>query len=120
MAALDQGLVDGRHRLSARLRWLLLGDWTPVVRDPIDLFRLSFLGGAVATGLLGDWEQSLRLALTFAVTDVARLMDLPRPFDLAFNVGMGFQAWGTSSEPSKGSRATTRSSTSCFPRRWRR
>ena len=94
MGVLDQRLPEAGHRLSPGWRRLIFGDWTPLVRDAIDLFRLAFLAGAIATGLAGNWEQSLRLALTFAVTVVAREMDLPRPFDLAFNVGMGFQAWG--------------------------
>jgi hypothetical protein len=73
---------------------ILLGDWTPFVRDPIDLIRLSFLAGALAEAAGGDYASAARLALTFAATLVARRLDLPRPFDLAFNLGMAFQAWG--------------------------
>jgi hypothetical protein len=79
-----------------RTRWsrLVLGDWTSLVRDPIDLIRLSFLVGAFAVAVAGDHAGAARLALTFAATLVARHLDLPRPFDLAFNLAMGFQAWG--------------------------
>jgi hypothetical protein len=73
---------------------LLLGDWTPLARDPIDLIRLSFLAGAVVSVVQGEWEPALRLALTLGATLVARLLDLPRPFDFVFNVGMAVQAWG--------------------------
>jgi hypothetical protein len=73
---------------------LLLGDWTPLMRDPIDVLRLTFLTGALVAASLGDWEQALRLALTFGVALVARAIDLPRPFDLFFNLGMALQAWG--------------------------
>jgi hypothetical protein len=73
---------------------LWLGDWNPIVRDPIDVFRLTFLVGAIVTAIEGDWLASLRLFLTFGATVAARLLDLPRPFDLAFNIGMAFQAWG--------------------------
>jgi len=34
-------------------RRLVLGDWTPVVRDGIDVLRLVILGGAVAYAVAG-------------------------------------------------------------------
>ena len=71
-----------------------LGDWTPIVRDPIDVVRLTFLAGAIVTAIEGDWLATLRLTLTFLATLAARALDLPRPFDLAFNLGMAVQAWG--------------------------
>lgn len=79
-----------------RQRWarLLLGDWTPWIRDPIDVLRLSFLVGAVATLAVGPREQTLRLVLTFLFVLVPRLVNAPRPFDLVFTLGMAFQAWG--------------------------
>ena len=64
------------------------------MRDPIDLIRASFLIGAVVAAITGDLSASVRLAATFAATLVARALDLPRPFDLAFNLGMVVQAWG--------------------------
>jgi hypothetical protein len=73
---------------------LWLGDWGPVVRDPIDLLRATFLVGALVTGITGDYSASLRLLATFAATLLARALDLPRPFDLAFNLGMVVQGWG--------------------------
>ena len=82
----ERGLTHGSR--------LLLGDWSKLVRDPIDLIRLSFLVGAVIALGLGEWTTALRMALTFGLTMLARALDLPRPFDLAFNLGMVFQAWG--------------------------
>ncbi len=73
---------------------LLLGDWTPVIRDPIDLIRASFALGAVVEAALGNWDAALRLALTFIAVAITRAAEMPRPFDLAFNVGMALQAWG--------------------------
>ena len=73
---------------------LWLGDWTPIVRDPIDLIRASFLVGAIVAAAFGDWASALRLAATFGATVVARALDLPRPFDLAINIGMVVQGWG--------------------------
>ena len=34
-------------------RTLLLGDWSPVVRDPLDLIRLSFVAGAIVFESIG-------------------------------------------------------------------
>jgi uncharacterized membrane protein YjdF len=76
------------------LRRLLIGDWTPWVRDVLDVVRLTFLAGAIVTLALGDAAAALRLFLTFLATvAVARLM-LPRLFDAAFLLGMALQAWG--------------------------
>jgi Flp pilus assembly pilin Flp len=84
-----------RGRLAEpRAQRLLLGDWGPLIRDPIDVLRAALLVGAVAMLATGDWNAALRLFGTFALTVVARLISLPRPFDLAFVVGMSFQGWG--------------------------
>ncbi len=72
-----------------------MGDWTGWVRDPIDLIRLSFLVGALASALQGRLDEAVRFALTFAVVLVAGRLALPRPFDLALNVAMALQAWGS-------------------------
>lgn len=77
----------------ALLRWAW-GPWTPWIRDPADLIRLSLLGGVVAMLVVGDYENALRLALTFLVTLVPRLIAMPLPFDLAFGAAMSLQAWG--------------------------
>jgi predicted membrane protein DUF2238 len=77
-----------------RTAHLLLGDWTPVVRDPLDLLRAGFLLAAVVAAVTGDPEDVVRLLATFAVLVVARVVNLPRPFDLAVIVGMALQAFG--------------------------
>jgi hypothetical protein len=76
-----------------RARWAL-GDWTSVIRDPIDVMRAALLVGAIVEAALGNWDASLRLALTFVAVLLARLADMPRPVDLMFNIGMALQAWG--------------------------
>jgi uncharacterized membrane protein YjdF len=79
-------------------RRLLIGDWTPWVRDVLDVVRLTFLAGAIVTLALGDTAAALRLFLTFLATvAVARLM-LPRLFDAAFLLGMALQAWGNTAQ----------------------
>lgn len=80
-------------RLETMPRWLV-GDWSRWVRDPLDVLRLALLGGAVVTLAVGPREQSFRMVLTFLLVLIPRALDVPRPFDLAFILGMYFQAWG--------------------------
>jgi hypothetical protein len=75
------------------LTWLL-GDCRGPLRDPLDLLRATFLLGAVIILLAGDFNNALRLGLTFALVLGARRLNLPRIFDLAFLLGMALQAWG--------------------------
>ncbi len=90
--ASERGGLDA----TPRSRWskLLFGDWGRVIRDPADVFRLAFLigtivwvaiGGAAADGLVGA---SLVLL-------AGRLLDLPRPYDLALIFGMTITGWGS-------------------------
>ncbi|HEU4978094.1 MAG TPA: hypothetical protein VFT42_04310 [Solirubrobacteraceae bacterium] len=74
-------------------RWLF-GPWTPWLRDVTDVLRLAFLIGVPVVLVAGPREEALRLALTFAVALLPRLLETPRPFDLAFNLAMSLQAWG--------------------------
>jgi len=78
------------------MRTLLLGDWptAPLLRDPIDLLRLTFLAGAVVFAVTGDVKGLANLVLAGVAVVVARLVDLPRVYDLAFVVAMTFTGWG--------------------------
>ena len=75
-------------------RYLLLGDWSWLVRDPLDLLRLAFFAGTVAFAVMG---RSTAVGLTAAsvLLLVARIVNLPRRFDLGLIVAMTFIAWGT-------------------------
>jgi hypothetical protein len=73
---------------------LLLGDWNRVIRDPIDVLRAINVLGAVAFGVAGNLEAALRLAVTAGVMILARVISVPRPFDLGFVIGMALQGWG--------------------------
>ncbi len=75
-------------------RRLLLGDWTPVVRDGIDVLRLVVLGGAVAYALAGDGGAAALLAFLGAVTVLARVINLPRVYDLSVTLAMALQGFG--------------------------
>ena len=83
------------HRYPAVfLSRFLLGDWTPLIRDPIDVLRLSYVVAAVVFAVQGDIGAAGRMAATAAFVWIARWANLPRPFDLAFVIGMGLQGWG--------------------------
>jgi hypothetical protein len=78
--------VDGRR--------LLLGDWTPVVRDGIDLLRLVILGGALWYAVAGRTGIAVLLAVLGGVTLVGRVLNLPRVYDLCLTVAMALQGFG--------------------------
>jgi hypothetical protein len=76
------------------LRTLVLGDWTPVVRDGIDVLRLVILGGALVYALTGRPGAAALLAGLGAITLLARLINLPRVYDLSLTVAMALQGFG--------------------------
>jgi hypothetical protein len=76
------------------LATVFLGDWHPVLRDLLDLFRLSFLFGAAVFAIRGDWDAVVRLALPLVAVFAVRALNIPRPIDWVFCVAMFFQGWG--------------------------
>jgi uncharacterized membrane protein YjdF len=77
--------VDGRE--------LLLGDWNPVIRDPIDVLRVLFVAGGVAY-VATSGRSVINLAISSAAVVAVRFIELPRPYDLAFLVAMALTGWG--------------------------
>jgi hypothetical protein len=75
-------------------RKLLMGDWSRLVRDPLDLMRLVFAAGAAAFAAAGDAGAAFNLLLAFAVLVAARLANLPRVYDLAAIVALMFTQGG--------------------------
>ena len=82
-AALDHGFT-----------LVFLRDWHPILRDPLDLFRLSFPIGALIYALMGNWDAALRLAAPGFAVFLVRAIDVPRPIDWTFCTAMFFQGWG--------------------------
>jgi uncharacterized membrane protein YjdF len=78
--------VDGRT--------LLLGDWTPWIRDGIDVLRLVIFAGAAVYAVAGQWGSAALLVVLGSVTLVARVVNLPRLYDLALTLGMTLQGFG--------------------------
>ena len=71
---------------------LLLGDWSRIVRDPLDVYRILFVGGALVWGLSG--RPVAVLVAASAILLLARLIDLPRFYDFSLIVVMVLVAWG--------------------------
>jgi hypothetical protein len=78
--------VDGRK--------LLLGDWTPVVRDGIDVLRLLLVAGVVAALVAGNTGGALALAFAAAMALLARVINLPRAYDFGFVLVLTLHATG--------------------------
>jgi len=76
------------------LRKLVMGDWHPWMRDPIDVVRASLVAGAVILALAGDSTGALLLAGAAAVAWAVRPVLLPRAYDLCLVVALALQAWG--------------------------
>jgi hypothetical protein len=75
-------------------RSFFMGDWGRVVRDPIDLLRLAFFAGAAIFALFGDVGGVANLLVGGIALVVARLVNLPRLYDLGFTVVMIFTGFG--------------------------
>jgi hypothetical protein len=75
-------------------RKLVFGDWNPVLRDGIDVLRLAILAGAVGFALAGDLGGAAVLASLGAITLLARLVNLPRVYDLCLTAAMALQGFG--------------------------
>jgi hypothetical protein len=73
---------------------VFVGDWHPVLRDPLDLFRLSFPVGAFVFALGGDWDAVVRLLLPGLAVFAVRALNVPRAVDWVFCFAMFFQGWG--------------------------
>lgn len=80
------------------LRRLLLGDWHPFLRDPIDLLRLALIAGAAAFAVSGNARGAVILAVAGVFTLLVRPLLLPRLYDLALVLAASLQGWGEALE----------------------
>jgi hypothetical protein len=78
--------VDGRK--------LLLGDWTPLVRDGIDVLRLALVIATVAALVAGNAGGALAFGFAAVFTLLARLVNLPRLYDFGFVLVVTLHAAG--------------------------
>jgi hypothetical protein len=75
------------------LKWLV-GDWNRVIRDPLDVLRLAPLIGALVTLVSGNTTHTGELVGGFLIVLAPRVLNVQRPFDLAFQLGMNLALWG--------------------------
>ena len=77
------------------LTWqkLILGDWTRIVRDPLDVARIAFVVSTIVWILLGHAMTGLIAAS--AVIILARVISLPRFYDASVILVMFLLAWGS-------------------------
>jgi hypothetical protein len=75
-------------------RTFVMGDWTPWIRDPIDVLRLSLVAGAAGFLVAGDTAGFALLGAAAVLAWLVRLVNLPRAYDVAFMLAVVLQAWG--------------------------
>lgn len=75
-------------------RKLLLGDWTPLVRDGIDLLRLALVIATGAALVAGNVGGALAFGFAAGFALLARLVNLPRPYDFGFVLVLTLHAAG--------------------------
>lgn len=71
-----------------------MGDWTPVVRDGIDVLRLALVAATVAALVAGNAGGALAFGFATGFALLARVVNLPRPYDLGFVVVLLLHATG--------------------------
>ena len=75
-------------------RTLVLGDWTPWIRDPIDVVRALLAVGALAFLVAGDTNGAALLGGAAAIAWAVRPLQLPRVYDACFVAALALQAGG--------------------------
>jgi uncharacterized membrane protein YjdF len=87
-------LASPVHPQLGGLTWqkLILGDWSRVVRDPLDVCRLLFLIATIVWALTGHAVTPLIGACV--VLGLARAANLPRFYDAGLIVAMVLLGWG--------------------------
>lgn len=78
--------MDGRR--------LLLGDWTPYVRDGIDLLRIGLVLATIGALVAGEPSGALALGFAAGLALLARVINLPRAYDLPFVLVLTLHALG--------------------------
>jgi hypothetical protein len=75
-------------------RTLVLGDWNPWIRDPIDVARALLVVGALGFLAVGDSSGAVLLGGAAALAWLVRPIQLPRAYDACFVAALTLQAWG--------------------------
>jgi hypothetical protein len=75
-------------------RTLVLGDWNPWIRDPIDVMRVLLVVAALGFLAAGDPSGAALLGGAGALAWAVRPVHLPRAYDACFVVALALQAVG--------------------------
>lgn len=91
---MSEAIAPSAHEEAHGLTWqkVFLGDWSRVVRDPLDVLRLLFIGATIVWGLTGHPVTPLVGASVILI--LARVASLPRFYDFSMIVVMTLLAWG--------------------------
>lgn len=73
---------------------MLLGDWTPLVRDGIDVLRGGLVVATVAVLVTGNTAGAMAFGFAAVLTLIARVIDLPRAYDFPFVLVLTLHAAG--------------------------
>ena len=73
---------------------LLLGDWGPVVRDPLDVLRILYFAGTIAWVVTGGAAADGLVGGSLVIL-AGRLVSLPRFYDLSLIVALTITGWGS-------------------------
>jgi hypothetical protein len=90
----SESLASAAPQEARGLTWqkVVLGDWTRLVRDPIDVCRLLFIAATILWGLTG--HSVVGLIGACGILLLARVASLPRFYDFSLLVAMVLIAWG--------------------------
>ena len=85
-----------RRHAREGLTWqkIAFGDWTPIVRDPLDVARYAFIAAMFMWAALGH-SGTTGLWFASAVLLVARAIRLPRFYDFSVILVMFLLSWGS-------------------------
>ncbi|KHL13421.1 hypothetical protein CLV56_3924 [Mumia flava] len=75
-------------------RRLILGDWTPLVRDGIDVLRIGLVVATLVALVAGNVGGALALGFATVLALLARIINLPRPYDAGFVLVLTLHAVG--------------------------
>jgi hypothetical protein len=90
----SQTVVSSAPQGASGLTWqkAILGDWSRLVRDPLDVARIVFILSAVLWGISG---RPVTVVIGASIVLVlARIVSLPRFYDFSLIVVMLLLAWG--------------------------
>jgi hypothetical protein len=92
----DSGKVGRLLSRARELNWttVVLGDWNPIVRDPLDLLRIAFVAGAIAWVVTGGAAADGLVGASLVLV-MGRFVSLPRFYDLSLIVAMTITGWGS-------------------------